>query len=113
MELVGGDGRPRREAWDVFGWLRLLLEEEGKMKRRGEEKKGGVYIRGEKIITILPSIQNKEMHKWRLASPFNEDRVWATKAGCGDCCCVQKGKRKIALKKRQKGMGDLIWVDFL
>ena len=25
----------------------------------------------------------------------------------------KKGKRKIALKKRQKGIRDLIWVDFL
>ena len=58
-ELVaekGGDGEESGRPWEGKGAAAVccLLEEERRKKNKREGKKGGCYIRGKMIITILP-----------------------------------------------------------
>ena len=107
--MVGGDGRPRREAWAVFfGWLRLLLEEEGKMKRRGEEKKGGVYIRGEKIIIILPSIPKQRDAQINLRLHLPNLRLGQREPNAEIKAASSRKRESRVRQKRQESMGVLI-----
>ena len=106
VEEMENEGVAGQRLGAVFLWVLDVgcwkKKEKGMKERRN--KRGCVY-KGGKIITILPSIQNKETHKWRLASPFNEALVWATKAGRGDYCCVQKGKTQDRVREETKRHG--------
>ena len=89
-----------------FWWPLLAANEGGEEKMKEREDGSGYLYKGKVYYYNLALHSNQKKRKnGDLRLHAIEARVWAIRAGRGDCCCVQKGKYKVAFTGKTKRHG--------
>ena len=108
-------GQRRRVGCFSFWVLDVGWKKKEERKNERERRKVSVFICKGKVYYYNFAIYSKQKRRTNgdLRLHLMKPASGLLKLDAEIIAASKKEKRKIALEKRQKGMGDLIWVDFL